>query len=519
MSRTRIVKGSVTKITGGNHNICSRESSVNFIAGGKVTFKGEKEGILYTNNPVFPEELFINNIVNCVVYFRQMDTWNGEFGMDWLREKDNGLAPSTAPAYEDIIVSGYKDGRTDLTPTEAYEKLKNEYTKIPITRSPLEDGAPVPAIPPPTMYFVPYLTLFSKTFVDTLPETIINKPKYEAELKILVELEDDIDKLEFDLSTINRDADNPLITIDKVTLEHKTKTEGIVLATDATIKITCQKDLDSDKTINIYSYPKDSTTRTLAEQLAERKLAGQIKILKNNAEARKNIKFVLAPVNTNILGIEKTGQFSPSEQKSLQQGLYQSIVTNELEIGPLLDLSADEKFKLTTDERGNRTYGEFIYRNTDNNIQRTDGNINEDHPNIFTHVKQLYLSQNPQYQNYYTMFSFNENTYDSFHDPTTGRAAAVPGQVQAISIKNVFLFNGVLGAQRDDKTIAHEGLHGLGLNHTHNDGTPITEISRKFTFANGNVNLLNSTDNIMSYGQGNKISTWKWQWDIVRSNI
>ena len=295
------------------------------------------------------------------------------------------------------IEGGYKDGITDLTSTEAYERLKTQYTKIPITRKPLEEGAPAPAEAPSTEYFVPYLTLFSKEFVDTLPETVANKPKYEAELKVLVEIEDDIDKLEFDLNSINTNSNNPLITIDKVTLEHKNRTNGLVNATDATIKITCHKDLDSDKAINIYAYPKDSTTKTLAEQLVERKLAGKITILKNDANTRKNQKFVLIPVLTDInnTGII-TGIFEPSELKKLQEVLYHSIVTSELEIGPALNLSNDDKFKLTIDDEGNKTYGEFIYQNTTDNIEETDGNIHQDHSNIFDYVKQLYLEQKPR---------------------------------------------------------------------------------------------------------------------------
>ena len=336
-------------------------------------------------------------IAIAMAYFRPKDTWNGEFGFDWLREKDNGLALSTDPAYKDIIESGYKDGVTDLTSTEAYERLKTQYTKIPITRKPLEEGAPAPAEAPSTEYFVPYLTLFSKEFVDTLPETVSNKPKYEAELKVLVEIEDDIDKLEFDLNSINTNSNNPLITIDKVTLEHKNRTNGLVNATDATIKITCHKDLDSDKAINIYAYPKDSTTKTPAEQLVERKLAGKITILKNDANTRKNQKFVLIPVLTDInnTGII-TGIFEPSELKKLQEVLYHSIVTSELEIGPALNLSNDDKFKLTIDDEGNKTYGEFIYQNTTDNIEETDGNIHQDHSNIFDYVKQLYLEQKPR---------------------------------------------------------------------------------------------------------------------------
>ena len=117
------------------------------------------------------------------------------------------------------------------------------------------------------------------------------------------------------------------------------------------------------------------------------------------------------------------------------------------------------------------------------------------------------------------MFSFDENTYDSFYDPVAGIAGAVPGQVQDIAIKNVFLFNGPQGSTRTDKTIAHEGLHGLGLFHTHRNHTPIKNQNIKYIFPNGNVNITNSTDNIMSYGQENKKSTWKWQWDIVRNNV
>lgn len=48
---------------------------------------------------------------------------------------------------------------------------------------------------------------------------------------------------------------------------------------------------------------------------------------------------------------------------------------------------------------------------------------------------------------------------------------------------------------------------------------PIRESERIFVFANGNDFLTKSTDNIMSYGNKIKKSTWKWQWDIVRKNV
>ncbi|WP_282630813.1 zinc metalloprotease [Empedobacter sedimenti] len=526
MSRTRIVKGSITKITGGNHNICSRESSVNYIAGGRVTFNGEKEGILYTNNPVFPDELFINNIAIAMVYFRPNSTWNGEFGFDWLREKDNNLALTDDPAYADIIEGGYGNGSTDLTGGStgtAYTKLKTEYTKIPIIRKPLEEGASVPTETPSTEYFVPYLTLFSKEFVDTLPETVINKPKYEAELKVLVEIEDDIDKLEFDLSTINTDADNPLITIDKVTLEHNTKTEGLVNATDATIKITCHKDLDRDKSINIYAYPKDSSTKPLAQQLAERKLAGRITILKNNAEERKEIKFVLVNVKTNITDTplrDSNGTFTTQDKINLYNSFHQALVLPKIEISPtVLDLSTNVDFQVRTIE-GVPQYGKFIYSPTDEANDRargrrsgTVGAIYEDRTDFFTTIKTLFFNErdvtgnlvNSRYQTmYFTAFAMEVKVYDGAF-----------GQIERVGIKNLVLFNNT----RKTTTMIHEGLHGLNLYHTHKDGNNvISEPNRKYTYANGNETPSNATDNIMSYSDNRK-SIWNWQRLILRRNI
>ena len=473
------------------------------------------EGNSLTNTAKEIEASPTDSIALATVYFRPLLSWKGEFGFDWLREKDNGLADPNDPAYDSIIEGGYKDGLSNLTPGTggtAYAQLKTEYENIPITRKPIPAGATSAATMPSSNYCVPYLTLFSEHFVSLMPATLINKPVYQADLKILVDIEEEIDKLEFDY-------DNTLFIIDKIILQDKSKTTGLVNSADNTIKIKCIKDLDSDKEIRIYVYPKGSTVKTSAEQLLERKLAGKIIVLRNDSTVRKNQKFVLVPVQTNITGTRSLGRFTAGEQERLQYGLYQSLITSELENGQLLDLSSDTKFKLLTDSSGNKTYGEYIYRNTSGDITKTDGNIYEDKAGIFDYIKNLYLSQNPQYTNYYTIFCFKENTYDSFFDPLSGRGAAVPGQVQDVKIKNVFLFNGILGSARAIDTISHEGLHGLGLHHTHIDNTPIPESDRKYVFANGNNNLTNSTDNIMSYGRKVKKSTWKWQWDILRKNV
>ncbi|EJG00688.1 phage baseplate assembly protein V [Flavobacterium sp. F52] len=509
------IEAKVTKLHGKEKALLHSDKEAVVNSTGTAKMHGA-EGNSLTNTAKEIEASPTDSIALAVVYFRPLSTWKGEFGFDWLREKDNGLADPNDPAYDSIIEGGYKDGLSNLTSGAsgtAYAQLKTEYENIPITRKPIPAGINSPATMPSPDYFVPYLTLFSEEFISLMPATVINKPTYQADLKILVDIEEEIDKLEFDY-------DSTLFIIDKITLQDKSKTTGLVNSADNTIKIKCLKDLDSDKEIRIYVYPKGSTVKTSAEQLLERKLAGKIIVLRNDSTARKNQKFVLVPVKTSIASLRvKTGSASPIEQKRLQQGLYQCLITSEIYTGLPLDLTGDSKFKVLTNPSGNQIYGEYIFNNISGSTQHTGGNINEDKTGIFDYIRNLYINQNPQYTDCYTIFCFDENTYDSFDNPFTGRAAAVPGQVQDVNIKNVFLFNGIRGAIRNDDTITHEGLHGLGLYHTHLDSTPILESNIKYVFANGNINLANSTDNFMSYGSKVKKSTWKWQWNIVRSNV
>ena len=109
----------------------------------------------------------------CVVLFRPHDDYKGEFGFDWLRVRDNGLA--TEPAYESIIESGYKDRTTDFTSVEAYASLAS--MKYRWFLNVFNRDFPV--------YSVPYLNLFYKSYSDNVK--INPKPPYEAKLKVLVQ--------------------------------------------------------------------------------------------------------------------------------------------------------------------------------------------------------------------------------------------------------------------------------------------------------------------------------------------
>ncbi|PBJ13096.1 type VI secretion system Vgr family protein [Flavobacterium sp. ACN6] len=455
------------------------------------------EGNSLTNTAKEIEASPTDSIALATVYFRPLPSWKGEFGFDWLREKDNGL--NTEPDYESIIEGGYKDGGSDLNPVDAFTNLKLKYQSIPITRKVASNTSVAE-------YLVPYLTLFSEEFTDTLPKTILVKPRCEAELKLLVDIEEEVDELKFDY-------DDTLFEIDCRILAQKTKTNGLTDPSD-TIKIKCLKDLNSDKEIKIYVYPKGSTAKTSAEQLLERKLAGKIIVIKNDVTARKEEKFVLVGIETNVNDTPNrniTGIFSPAEKINLYNTLHQALIVPTVE-ETILDLSSNTDYQLG----GKFLDGTDIKLTYMNNSGRTVKNMDlyRDCTTKFENFQDESKTLiNAKYNGFFTIFKFGiaSNKID------------VLGAVEEIATRNVIIFT-LLGV-RDDSTLNHESLHGLGLCHTHRDAKPLHRRNYKYIYPNAQGSILqpipnprDSTDNVMCY-RSVAYTTWHWQWEIINSNI
>ena len=113
-----------------------------------------------------------------------------------------------------------------------------------------------------------------------------------------------------------------------------------------------------------------------------------------------------------------------------------------------------------------------------------------------------------------------------------GRVLILPMTVEdyngAITISetkvNLGIRNVVLFPERNDKTLAHEVMHGLGLRHTHRDGSgTINDPYQLFIYPNANTlplsQIAEATDNYMSYAKTFRKTTWRWQWDMIRNNI
>lgn len=397
-----------------------------------------------------------------MVQFRPQDSWDGEYGFDWLRI--GGTAEKGGEdVYKDVLKSGYKD----LSAAQAYTLMKDEYKHVTTEiKSAPETLAE---------YFVPYLNIFPVGTTGT------PAPATEAVLKVLVAIEDNApEKIEFEY-------DKAKLTLDKDELTDKAVGAKRV-ASDGTIKITSKAKLKANEEVKVWSTLEGTRT-----------LAGKLVVLKN--DSIKKIKFVFVMVDTKVESTTRTGSVSATEKSYVHNSLHQALIQCEIESAPNLDLTADAKFKIITKD-GNKTYGEYIYeKKSTDGANRHDGGLNEDLDGavLFKYVRKKFLDipANAKYKKgYFTVFAFDEIPYD----------VNTYGQVQDINEHNVLLFAPVGG--RKQTTLAHEILHGLGLPHTHDSPSS----SNKYIFKSG------KTDNIMSYAT-KRMSTWKRQWDKIRKGL
>ena len=122
------------------------------------------------------------------------------------------------------------------------------------------------------------------------------------------------------------------------------------------------------------AYPK---TWKLSDLLP---LSGKIIIGANSRRNRRNTKFVLVKVKTNINGTVNTGSFGATEKRRLKNTLYQAYIYAQFENGPILDLTTDVNFKIQNKPTG-KVYGKFIYKESSPADPNIDGGIYEDFNN------------------------------------------------------------------------------------------------------------------------------------------
>ena len=457
---------------------------------GTAELKG-KEGNRYTqkaeDHPSSPEE----QIGLAVVHFRPLNSWCGEFGFDWFREGDKCFNLKYEGAYEDTIDSGYKAGEGNLSTEEAVTNFKGEYQNLTIKRGSNDSGT--------TEYFVPYLSIFSKEFIDEiLPKKEYKLkvlPTYEVMLQVGIEILEDIEKLEFVY-----DKDN--LHIDEINCNG----EKSALKKIGNIKITCKYDLTSDTYVNVYAYPKGDNS------IASRRLAGRLLILQNDVRRRREEKIVLVPIEMKIAknAKQKSAEIDFEEFYPIYNSLYQALIIPIVK-EEKLDLKTYTKFQVG---------GEHI--SSDKLIKYYIPEKDEYSKSLFLDIKGYFnetkdkdeILMKDKYKDFFTVFVF----------PIASNDRTVGGITQNIGTKNSIVFTlditKVLNSSGKYSTIAHEVLHGLGLPHTQNDkiGGEIDRFNQKYTYLPSL--LTKEVTNIMHYGEnGFEYSLHYWQWNIINKNI
>ena len=526
-----------------------------------------------------------------VVEFRPLNNWDGEFGFDWLRVTEaeardieqsyirNADNPTAAFKPNDVtfglVESGYATPTTDLDADPAQSQIKTEYAVHPISDKGRNSKSRH------LTYYVPYLNLYPQTGLAPLQALAAGLTEYaateprpcEAKLRMIVDIKGQSpESIEIEFNNkdfaITLNIANAETEIDGDTSSLKipvpknytptpdtaaTSRKLVAGASELIVTIRCLRSLTSDKEINVYAYheqddtaankdakddlkknnalhnkanpgtPNDPTTVILTE----RKLAGQLKVLQNDAPKQKELNVILIKVKTEVnVGTRQTGSYNPAELKKFSDVLHQALVhpriitqLNNSDI--ILDLTSDNNFKknlpnaarprglnngyyvlpignINKNEVG---FGDYIYNQFINTEINTGGTITKPYKNL------------TRANGYFLVFIFKDKgngdgkLFGNVLKDRTGNF-----------VKNVVLYQIHAG---DTATIPHEGLHGLTLRHTHRDEHPLKYPNCRYIFPNSlfyGADL--ATSNIMGYNtNAEAYSTWRWQWEKIQANV
>ena len=428
---------------------------------------------------VYPVES--NPKAKCRVLFRPHDAYEGEYGFDWLREEDSGLA--NEPAYEGIIEGGYKDGKSDLSSAEAYKALKTEYNRFPIwgfgNHGTWTDdrGYSIGF----GEYFVPYLNLFPKPFCNTVDYS--PAPPYEAKLKVLVEIKDIIE-FEYNNEFLSIDGQGMFRLKDKSICPLK-------VSDNDTLTISCIKDISAyqDGEVKVYAH------FTNDEGEFRKTLAGKLLVCPNDRNNRKEAKIVMVHVKTAF----HPGERRPSDIIALRQFFYQALVVpsiicetqNKNGYNEDIALDVENEFDYTGRGRFINPTGDIIF----------DMQLIKDLARKF---RDLRISS--QYGKYFKIFIIGSECVGLKY---TGMANPV---YDSSNNQIGFFKEAVVFSNRAESSVVHEIMHCCQLFHTHNSSPPLVAKNAKYIYPE------KGTDNMMSYN-AKRQTTWHWQWKIIRNNL
>ncbi|AZB08656.1 hypothetical protein EG344_07305 [Chryseobacterium sp. G0162] len=493
MSRTRIVKGSYTKISQEGHSMYSNENIIT-TAGNSITEIGVKNGVSYGIPKYAPA---IDLTAKCFVQFRPKNNWKGEdYGFDWMR-----LGETTNfgdKHYKDLVADQYKKKKnkkekaltileTDINEYEGdfkvsssmFARLRNEYGVYSIPWRKKADGNAED-------YFCSWLSLYPTRIKDesgNLKASGFNNTK--ALLSLIVEVDQEPQILRF--------KGNPHFKI--YPMEIATKSIGKHDLKDY-VTIECLEEFNTDQSIEAYAVSKNEEGKEVKQ------LAGKLKVWANDASKRKKAKVLLVDVDTNING--KLSGSSSGQKQLFEKYLRHALIEMEVETYSL-DLSSDSNL-----QHG----GKYVDRNRILAYYDDESQIPLSHADGYLNLV-FYL--NGKLKEDLKSKKENEYKYSKYFVAFyLGESGGCKDKSNIYKGLNGYAHNDfvILFPRKSDETAVHEFLHTKGVPHSFTNS--VADPNAEYTYVYG------ETENIMDYSHINsnpRYSLWKWQWEKTNSKI
>ncbi len=473
MSRTRIVKGNITKIIGGDYKRYSKEDIENI--GSKVIQVGKEGGVIYGKNEE-PPVAEIDILADAIVHFRPKKDWKGkDYGMDWMRIGDTNLFGDSK--YEDLVGTYTTYPTPENIPSFTknitnYNNLKKEYCN-PVYKIPwLTEGRKI------ADYFATWLCVEKNKEVK-LSLNIHIKDKKNLPKQLVIAYDKNLCEITSSLGEGSEDrAIDPLgnTFYTKLPLQSKSNYK---LADELSIKVLT-----------------DITTVQTIKVLCDDKEAGFLKLYPNKVK-----KLNVVCVQTKTRG--GTGRIKGKEvlTEYLKQALIKvNIEEVELDIQTNTDGSPNTDLELPS----------IIYNsglNVSGNIRGKklsrylDEKLRDKFPNIQPDGT---ADRGGKYRSYLRLYFLDETAY-LVHE---GEALPIGGIGSPKGAGVGLMFETI-----SDADVAHEAMHAIALGHSFGKNTDIsTDTPYLFEYK--------KTENVMDYANleyKDKYSTWKWQWDKLRN--
>ncbi len=462
MSRTRIVKGTYTKISQEDHNMYSRESIISR-AMKWISEKGNAKGVSH-NTPQSPP--LAPQPIQLIVQFRPNKGWKGEFGFDWMRISDTSLFNDQK--FNDIIAYQYEDAKfttkvKDGNKYKGYFKvdetmfnnLKKEYNPFSIlwkTKKDKNTGKDIPE-----EYFIPWLSII--------------KDK-EVKITFFAEIQQEADYLEFTKS------DYFTFTPNKIEIKGKKK----ISLNDYEVTIKCIKEFTSNQTIELKAF-KTEDGKTIEA------IVGKLNVWANDNTKQKKKDVVFVEIKTPELSTG-SGKNKPNvndEKDRVNQYLGQAYIQ-------LSDQSDIIELDLTSD----KNFVDFVTNGEVDSDKKSGGKELQDYLKA-----QLEKAYPKKYTKHFKAFYFAEHGYSAGGGYVSGYSNYGADYVVVFKSKN-------------NQTAAHEFLHSMNLANTFANKEASSHALFTYEYK--------KTDNLLDYshhgGNDNKrCSLYYWQWKKANSSI